>query len=351
MIRVGVLFGGANSEHDVSCASAAAVAEALDRSRFDVVLIGIDRTGSWHRVDSVGQLDVAAGGSRHPNLADLDVAFPVLHGRFGEDGTVQGLLELADVPYVGCGVLASALAMDKRMASRVLSAAGVPTVQTLSVTRDSRYEAIGKAALLGFPLFVKPNRAGSSVGAGRVDVASQLMPAVDEALAEDWRALLQPVIDGEEVDVGILQLPDGRLIAGAPLRVHPAAGNPFFDFAAKYTAGGAEFEVPAALAPATAARVIEMAERAFRALGCVGLARVDFFLRADGEIVLNEINTMPGLTARSQYPRMFGAIGMSFPVLLSAVVDTAVAGYETVTGDAARFGGFARVAAVRGGSS
>jgi D-alanine-D-alanine ligase len=153
------------------------------------------------------------------------------------------------------------------------------------------------------------------------------------------------------VDVGILQLPDGRLIAGAPLRVHPAAGTPFFDFAAKYTAGGAEFEVPAALEPATAARVIELAERAFRALGCVGLARVDFFLRANGEILLNEINTMPGLTTRSQYPRMFRAIGMSFPDLLSAVVDTALGGHESVTDDDATVAGFAQAGAAPGGSS
>ena len=344
MIRVGVVYGGANSEHAISCESARAVSEALDRTQFDVVLIGIDRAGGWHRVESVDDLQGAAGERGSVQLDDLDVAFPALHGRFGEDGTVQGLLELAGVPYVGCGVLASALAMDKQMAGRVLAAAGVPPVPTLSVTRAARHQAAGKALELGYPVFVKPNRAGSSVGASRVERESELERAIDVALAEDARALIQPVVDGEEVDVGVLELPDGRLIVGAPLRVHPAASSTFFDYAAKYANGGAEFEVPAALPPATAARLVELAERAFVALGCAGIARVDFFVRDNGEIVLNEINTMPGLTPHSQYPRMFRAIGMSFADLLTSLIATAMAAAGTTEG-------FARAGAARGGSN
>jgi D-alanine-D-alanine ligase len=334
MMTVAVLFGGRSSEHDVSCASARAVAAHLDASRFEVILLGADRVGRWHRVADVDDLARATGGTLFPDLENVDVVFPVLHGRFGEDGTVQGLLELAGIPYVGCGVLASALAMDKRLASRMLAAAGIPIVETVSVSRSSRFAVASRSSHFGFPLFVKPNRAGSSVGASRVDRSSSLAAALEAALAEDDRALVQPLVDGDEVDVGILELPDGRLIAGAPLRIRPASDRPFFDYSSKYSAGGAEFEVPAALDPGTAVRLIELAERAFRAIGCAGLARVDFFVRSDGEVVLNEVNTMPGLTAHSQFPRMFRAIGMTFPELLSTLVDRAL--MISAAGDPAR---------------
>jgi D-alanine-D-alanine ligase len=319
-MRVAVIFGGASNEHDVSCNSARDVVAALGHHR--VRLLGIDRTGRWHEVATVDDLETATDGTRLPDLEGIDVAVPVLHGRFGEDGTVQGLLELAGVAYTGCGVLSSALAMDKLMAARVLRAAGVPVVDGVSSTEVMPFD---------FPLFVKPNRSGSSVGANRVDSPDMLDAAVGAALEHDTVALVQPVMHGEEVDVGVLQLADGSLVTGAPLRVHPSADSSFFDFAAKYTAGGVQFEVPAALDPEVAERIDRLAREAFTALDCDGIARVDFFLGTDGSLVVNEVNTLPGLTARSQFPRMFDAIGMPLADVLDSLIDRAIA-TRAVTG-------------------
>lgn len=313
-LRVAVIFGGASNEHDVSCNSARDVIVALEG--YDVRLLGIDRSGRWHEVATVDELETAVDGTRLPDLDGVDVAVPVLHGRFGEDGTVQGLLELAGIPYTGCGVLASALAMDKLMAARVLRAAGVPVVDGVASTDPLPWE---------YPVFVKPNRSGSSVGASRVDHAGALDDAVDAALEHDGIALVQPVMSGEEVDVGVLQLADGTLVTGAPLRVHPSDGAAFFDFEAKYTAGGARFEVPASLEPEVAERIDRLAREAFTALGCDGIARVDFFLESDGTLVVNEVNTLPGLTARSQFPRMFAEIGMPLSAVLDVLLDRALA--------------------------
>jgi D-alanine-D-alanine ligase len=320
---VGLVFGGANSEHAVSCSSAAAVGVGLRDAGHEVVFIGVDRTGRFHRVDSVGQLDSVGAGTMFPDLDEVDLVFPALHGRFGEDGTLQGLLETVGVPYVGCGVLASALAMDKRAAARTLAAAGVPVVAGSSVTRRDRSLAAAHAELIGYPLFVKPNRAGSSVGATRVQSRRELRAAIDAALDEDERALLQPLVRGVEVDVGILELPDGRIMVGAPLAIRPPSSAPFFDYAAKYS-GEAEFEVPALLPVDVTVRLVELAELAFRTLGCAGLARVDFFVETDGTIILNEVNTMPGLTEHSQFPRMFAGVGMPFTEMLSTLVATAL---------------------------
>lgn len=324
--RVGVIFGGANSEHEVSCNSARSVIANLDDARFDGVLIGISREGRWHRVPSVDALAEAAGGTRLPDLDGVDVVFPVLHGRFGEDGTVQGLLELAGVPYVGCGVLSSALAMDKLLTQRVLEASGVPTIPTRSVTRATEADAAALARELGYPLFVKPNRAGSSVGVHRVDHEDALAGAVADALGHDANVLIQRAIVGDEIDLGVLQQVDGSLSVGAPLRIHAKAGE-FFDYTSKYTSGGAELEVPADIPDELAARLAEHARQAFTALDCDGLARVDFFVTGAGEIVLNEVNTLPGLTAFSQYPRMWQAVGKSYPELLGDLIDRALAAH------------------------
>jgi D-alanine-D-alanine ligase len=321
VIRVGVLFGGANSEHEVSCASARDVVASLDPDKYLPVLLGIDRAGGWHWLETVDALASATDGARLPDLEGIDVALPILHGRFGEDGTVQGLLELAGVSYAGCGVLASAISMDKAMTNRMLAAAGIPTIETVAITSRSRPFAAALVARLGYPLFVKPSRAGSSVGVSRVERETELDAAIAEALAHDVTALVQPLIEGDEVDVGLLQLSDGRLLAGAPLRVR--TDSDFFDYAAKYTIGGATFEVPAELAPDVAARLIETAQECFAALGCDGIARVDFFLRPDGSVVVNEVNTLPGLSSRSQFPRMFGAIGRSLPAVIDALVERA----------------------------
>lgn len=331
MQRIGIIFGGANSEHDVSCNSARSVASHLDPEQFEVVLIGIDRQGGWHRLDSVDDLAAAGVGTRFPDLDGVDVAFPALHGRFGEDGTVQGLLELAGLPYVGCGVLSSALAMDKRIAQSLFEASGIPTIPTHSVTRATAHEAAGFAASVGYPLFVKPNRAGSSVGVSRVESAEDLEDALEVALSHDTIALIQQSVDGEEVDLGVLQLVDGSLVVGAPLRVLTDDKAAFFDYAAKYTAdGGATLEVPAQIPVDVAAQLEELAKLAFTTLDCDGLARVDFFVTSDGGIVLNEVNTLPGLTAFSQYPRMWEAVGVSYTELLGRLIARAVASFERV---------------------
>jgi D-alanine-D-alanine ligase len=295
----------------------------LDPELFEGVLIGIARDGSWHQVAAIDDLAEASGGSRLPDLDGIDIAFPVLHGRFGEDGTVQGLLELSGLPYVGCGVLASAVAMDKLITQRLLEASGIPTIPSRGVTAETRDDAIELAGELEFPLFVKPNRAGSSVGASRVETPDELLAAIDLALEHDKTALVQMAVVGDEIDLGVLQQLDGSLEVGAPLRIHPTSAA-FFDYAAKYTAGGAELEVPAQIPDAVAAQLAEYAKQAFRALECEGLARVDFFVTTDGAILLNEVNTLPGLTAFSQYPRMWQAVGLSYTDLLTRLLDRAV---------------------------
>ncbi|MET0991500.1 MAG: D-alanine--D-alanine ligase family protein [Lacisediminihabitans sp.] len=324
MKRIGIIFGGANSEHEVSLNSAKSAFDNLDGELFEGVLIGIDKAGKFHRVETVDALADAEDGTRFPDLDDIDVAFPVLHGRFGEDGTVQGLLELSGIPYVGCGVLSSALAMDKLLSQRVLEAAGIPTIPSRGITADNRDEAIELSAELEYPLFVKPNRAGSSVGASRVETPDELFAAIDLALEHDTTALVQMAIVGEEIDLGVLQAVDGTLGVGAPLRIRPTH-SVFFDYEAKYTAGGAELEVPAQIPDALTAQLSEYARLAFRALDCEGLARVDFFVGEDGTITLNEVNTLPGFTAFSQYPRMWQAVGVSYTELLTRLIDRAVA--------------------------
>ena len=324
MKRIGIIFGGANSEHEVSLNSAKSAFDNLDGELFEGVLIGIDKAGKFHRVETVDALADAEDGTRFPDLDDIDVAFPVLHGRFGEDGTVQGLLELSGIPYVGCGVLASALAMDKLLSQQVLEAAGIPTIPTRGITAQNRDEAVELSAELEYPLFVKPNRAGSSVGASRVETPDELLAAIDLALEHDTTALVQMAIVGEEIDLGVLQAVDGSLGVGAPLRIRPTH-SVFFDYEAKYTAGGAELEVPAQIPDALTAQLSEYARLAFRALDCEGLARVDFFVGEDGTITLNEVNTLPGFTAFSQYPRMWQAVGVSYTELLTKLIDRAVA--------------------------
>lgn len=317
MKRVAVLFGGANTEHDVSRKSAAGVVQALDPSVYEITLIGATRDGLWRRVGSIDEVSETGVGTRLPPLDDIDVVIPVLHGRFGEDGTVQGLLELLGIPYVGCGVLASALGMDKARTGAVLREAGIPTIDTVAVTR-----ALPLGEQHAFPLFVKPNRSGSSVGAGQASNPVELSAALAAAFECDDVALVQPVMDGVEVDIGILQQPDGTLRAGAPLLVRHTSA--FFDFDAKYTAGGAQFEVPAALPPGVAAHLELLAKRSFEALGCDGLARVDFFVAPDGTAVVNEVNTLPGLSSLSQFPTMFRAVGLELSTVLAILIERAV---------------------------
>jgi D-alanine-D-alanine ligase len=324
---VALVFGGANTEHDVSVESVTSILASLDRDRFDVRLLFIDPSGRWHSVEGV---DVSVGndsGSRLPDLSGIDVVFPALHGRFGEDGTVQALCELAGVPYIGCGVLASALAMDKARASVVVHAAGVPVIPTVRVTSGT--ESVPLESLGAGALFVKPNRAGSSVGATLVNDRADLGAAIATALAEDSTALVQPAIVGAEVDVAVLRLPDGSLRVGPPLRIRHGAS--FFDYASKYDDGGASFEIPAMLRPGVEQKLTDYALRAFEALDGEGLARVDFFV-IDDEVLFTEMNTMPGLTSHSQFPQIWAAEGLPFPELLTVLLETALLSAADATG-------------------
>jgi len=350
-IRVAVVFGGRSGEHPVSCISAAGVLGNIDPADFEVTAIGITPDGKWLRLDpaqipvSVGlQLPAVTTGSAVAMTADptasamvsldpaalgaavdADVVFPVLHGPYGEDGTIQGLLELAGVPYVGAGVLASAAAMDKEFTKKLLAAEGLPVgdwavlrpgVPTLSVADRER---------LGLPVFVKPARAGSSLGVSRVDSWPDLDAAVEHARRTDPKVLVEAAVLGREIECGVLEYPDGRVEASPTAEIHLGGDHTFYDFDAKYLEDVATFDIPADLPAATAARIADLSRRAFAALDAQGLARVDFFLRPDGEVVINEVNTLPGFTPISMYPRMWAAGGVSYPELISVLIRTALA--------------------------
>lgn len=358
-IRVAVVFGGRSSEHAISCVSAGSILRNLDPARFEAVPVGITADGAWvlsnatpaslvisdGRLPQVGEgsgaaLALTADPGRRgalvsvdPSragevLASVDVVFPVLHGPYGEDGTIQGLLELAGVPYVGAGVLASAAGMDKEFTKKLLAADGLPVgdhvvlragVATLEPEQQQR---------LGLPVFVKPSRAGSSIGVSRVTSWSQLPAAIANARRNDPKVIVEAAIVGRELECGVLEYPDGRVEASAvgEIRVAGVAGREdgFYDFATKYLQDAAELDVPAKIDDEVAEEIRRLAIRAFTAIDCQGLARVDFFLTEDGPVV-NEINTMPGFTTISMYPRMWAASGVDYPALLAAMVDTALA--------------------------
>lgn len=357
--RVAVVFGGRSSEHAISCVSAGSILRNLDPQRFEVIAVGITPEGSWVLTDGnpdtlaitdrqlpavsiesgaelalaadpqrAGQLVALSSGGRAEVLESVDVAFPVLHGPYGEDGTVQGLLELAGVPYVGAGVLASAAGMDKEFTKKLLAAEGLPIgayavlragQQTLSAVDRDR---------LGLPLFVKPARGGSSIGVSRVTTHDELPAAIAQARRHDPKVIVEAAIVGREIECGVLEFPDGTIGASTvgEIRVAGAADrdDSFYDFATKYLDDAAELDVPAKIDDEIAEAVQQLAIRAFSALDCQGLARVDFFLTEDGPVI-NEINTMPGFTTISMYPRMWAASGVDYPTLLATMVDTALA--------------------------
>jgi D-alanine-D-alanine ligase len=357
-IRVAVVYGGRSDEHAISCVSAGSILRHLDPQRFDAVPIGITQAGTWVLTDadpdrlaieagrlpqvnasSGAELALAADPQRHGELislgrslgealASVDVVFPVLHGPYGEDGTIQGLLELAGVPYVGAGVFASAAGMDKEFTKKLLAAEGLP-IGDHAVLRP-RQTSLAKhdRERLGLPVFVKPARAGSSIGVSRVSTWEELPAAVADARRHDPKVLVEKAIRGRELECGVLELPDGSVEASTvgEIRVEGVRGREdgFYDFATKYLDDGAELDVPAKIDDDVATQVRELAIRAFRAIDCQGLARVDFFLTENGPLI-NEINTMPGFTTISMYPRMWAASGVDYPTLLAAMVDTALA--------------------------
>jgi D-alanine-D-alanine ligase len=309
-VRVAVLKGGRSSEHDVSLDSGAAVAGGLREAGHDVVELLAERDGRW-TVDGA-EVTLRVGGG----LLDCDAVFPVLHGPFGEDGTVQGLLELLDVPYVGAGVLASAACMDKVVFKDLMAIAGIPQVAYALVEEDRRHAA--DLSQIGFPCWVKPARLGSSVGIVRVASEDELGPALDSAFGHDPRVIVEANSSGLEIECSVLGHTDGAQ-ASQPGEIVLLKGAGWYDYEAKYAEGGMELQVPARVSDAARESVRELAVEAFRIAGCSGLARVDFFVDAES-VLLNELNTMPGQTATSVYAKLWAASGIPYPELLDRLV-------------------------------
>ena len=344
--RVAVVFGGRSGEHAVSVTSARSVLAQLDPEQFEVTAVGITPDGAWLRVDPAAVLAAPAAGRELPLVPsgttvvlppdptgvggpaslDVDVVFPLLHGPFGEDGTIQGLLELAGLPYVGPGVLASAAGMDKEFTKKLLAAEGLPVVPGVVLRRGDPGElAMADRERLGLPLFVKPARAGSSLGVSRVEHWGELADAVDTARRVDPKVLVEAAAPGREIECGVLEFPDGQVRASPPAEIRVAGAHQFYDFDAKYLDDAATFDIPADLPAGVGAQVQRLAVRAFTALDAQGLARVDFFVGPDGEVAINEVNTMPGFTPISMFPAMWAAAGLSFPELLTVLIRTAIA--------------------------
>jgi D-alanine-D-alanine ligase len=339
--RVMVVFGGRSGEHEVSLASARSVMEGLRKAGHEVVPVGITREGRWLAGgDPLRELEAAVGGNggssgppalaahRPPaELESVDVVFPVLHGPYGEDGTIQGLLELADIPYVGAGVLASAVGMDKITMKKVFAHHGLPQVRWVGLTRR-RWQGHRKELLreveeaLGFPCFVKPSNLGSSVGISRVTEPGELAAALDAAAALDRRIIVEAGVDAREVEVSVLgnEAPE----VSVPGEILIRKGD-FYDYEAKYSEGGMELEAPADLPEETVREIRRIARTAFEAIDAAGMARVDFFLeRKTGRVLLNEINTIPGFTATSVYSRLWEASGLPYERLLERLVELAL---------------------------
>jgi D-alanine-D-alanine ligase len=326
-VRVAVLLGGRSSEHEVSLASARSVLEALDPERYDTVTVEIGRDGRWElgtgSDGSVAETLPVPTSKVPATLGEVDVVFPVLHGPFGEDGTVQGLLELAGVPYVGAGVLGSALAMDKDVFKAVMRDRGIPVTRNITLRRGQAPENP-----FGYPVFVKPARLGSSVGITKVDSEEELPAAVELAFGHDEKVLVEEFVDGVEVECGVLG--NDRPEASLPGEIvsHGFSGVDWYDYSAKYDEGGMDLVIPPGLPQETIERIQELAVRSFVAGECEGMARVDFFVRESGEVVLNELNTIPGFTATSVYAKLFEASGVPYPELVDRLVQLALERHE-----------------------
>jgi D-alanine-D-alanine ligase len=319
--RVAVLMGGRSSEHEISLASARSVLAALDAERFETTVLEIGRDGRWALPSGESDLlPVPTQGATPAVLGEVDVVFPVLHGPFGEDGTVQGLLELAGVPYVGAGVLASALCMDKDVFKSVMRDNGIPVTRNVTLRNGARPESP-----FGFPVFVKPARLGSSVGISKAHDETELAEAVELAFRHDEKVLVEEFVDGIEVECGVLGNA-GDAQASIPGEI--VANAEWYDFAAKYDEGGMELVVPPRITEEQIARVQELSVRAFVATECEGMARADCFVRSDGEVLVNELNTIPGFTPTSVYAKLFEASGIAYPRLVERLIELALARHE-----------------------
>ena len=356
-IRVGILFGGRSAEHEVSLQSAKNIIDAIDTNKYEVVLIGIDKKGQWHlneesrfllpatesglpALPETGEnLALVPGKQIEPVVAlsgeqtpgSLDVIFPILHGPFGEDGTVQGLLKLANIAFVGAGVLGSAIGMDKDVMKRLLRDARIPIARFLVVNRYSP-KKIGfddARAQLGLPLFIKPANLGSSVGIHKAKDREEFERAVRDALNYDNKILIEECIKGREIECSVLG--SENPIASVPGEILPR--HEFYSYEAKYLdENGAVLEIPAKLPPATSERIRQLAIKTFSVLCCEGMARVDFFLRNGDEIIVNEINTIPGFTRISMYPKLWEATGISYSELIDKLIELAIERFEREKG-------------------
>ena len=349
-LRVALLFGGRSAEHDVSVMSAGNVFRALDPNRYEVVPIAITRDGTWLHCPLEGgafpqavpqsgagiALLPGSGGrlvimpqdnSLPPDLSvAVDVIFPVLHGPFGEDGTVQGAAELAGVPYVGSGVFGSAAAMDKEAAKRLLRDSGLPVAGFAAFTAQHQPSFDEVTAMLGRPVFVKPARLGSSVGVNKAATPEEFAAALAEAFRHDRKILVEEFVRGREIECGVLEGKDGSLLVSVPGEIVPTNRHVFYSYEAKYLdADGAEIKVPADLPVKVAEEVRALTARAFQALGCEGMARIDFFLREDGKVLVNEVNTLPGFTKISMYPKVLAASGVGYSELVDRLIGHALA--------------------------
>lgn len=364
-IRIAVVFGGRSSEHAISCVTAGSVLRVLDPERYEVLPIGISTDGRWvlmageetaqlaitdgnlpARIDETSgalvtmaadptarELTVHEPGSVPKALGEVDVVFPLLHGPYGEDGTLQGLLDLAGVAYVGSGVLSSAVSMDKEFMKRLLVSAGLPVGRYVTVRRGEwrrdPHTVAAAVAELGFPVFVKPARAGSSMGISKVHGPADLAAAIEEAQRHDPKVVVEAMVTGREIEIGVLAGPGQTPRVSAPAEIKVRGGHEFYDFQAKYLDGSTDIGLPADLTDPQTAELRRLALAAFEALDCEGLARVDFFLAQDDPAaephwLVNEVNTMPGFTPSSMYPQMWAASGVSYAQLVDTLIAEAL---------------------------
>ena len=350
--RVAIICGGRSSEHPISCISARGVLGAIDTTKFEPVLIGITEKGSWVQLHNATDfvtgrdglpyvpdnapaisIDIAGFSTSRGEKLSIDLVFPLLHGAYGEDGTIQGLLEMAGIPYVGSGVLASAVAMDKTFAKPIYADFGLKVADGITVHerdwKNNRALEIAKIQALGLPVFIKPARSGSSRGTSKVKSESEIAAAIEEAHRHDPRAMVEVAIVGREIECAVLEV-QGKAVASilGEVRVHEP--HEFYDFEAKYIDGSTTFEVPADIPADVARKISEAAVTAFEALGCEGLARVDFFLTADSKIIINELNTMPGFTEKSVFPMLWQATGKSYSEVISQLCESAMTRSQNV---------------------
>ncbi len=350
-IRVGILFGGKSAEHEISLLSAKNVIDALDKNKYEAVLIGIDKSGRWlmgepsrfllntsdpkliaiNKADSKFVALVPQSQGRLTSLGagpldkTVDVVFPISHGPLGEDGTIQGLLKLANVPFVGAGVLGSAVGMDKDVMKRLLRDAGIPVPKFLVFSHGDKPSFNVMTQTLGLPVFVKPANLGSSVGISKAKDEAGFRKAVQIAYRYDTKILIEEAIQGREIECAVLG--NDRPVASVPGEIIPS--HEFYDYEAKYVdENGARLEAPAQLPPETVARVQDLAVQTFRTLNCEGMGRIDMFLKADGTLLVNEINTIPGFTKISMYPRLWGLSGISYTQLIDKLIELAMQRFQ-----------------------